>query len=295
MDVALRCTIAPTADVECAIAAEIVSMALFDSGAAAVGEELSVDGSIVLVAGFATSVEAANAQMYLTANVNDLVSQVSIERSIEPTWAVTQRSGLEPTQIGPWHIRAPWDPAPDTVAPVYDIVIDPGVAFGHGGHPSTRLAIALLERAARSFDHVIDLGTGTGVLAIIAARLGLDVVAFENDSAAAAVARDNIAANGQDPFAAVLERVTLIVGDASAAEVRRSSLVVANVTLDVHREIASACAPAERVIVSGLLCRQVAEICSLYPDHEAATISSHGEWASVKLVALPAIVSSSSS
>lgn len=278
MDVALRCTIPLNAP---AAAAEIVSLELFDAGAAAVGEEPQPDGSLILIGGFDSDLGAAAAARTIADRLGHLVSTIEATES-PPDWAITQRATLAPTRIGRWYVRGPWDPTPVDVDAVHDIDIDPGVAFGHGGHASTRLAIELLEREAPRFDRMSDIGTGTGVLAIVAARLGLDVDAIENDVGAAAVARRNIdvnvsatdAANGQ---------IRLVIGDATLSKVGDRSLVVANVTLDVHRAIAPMVSSAETIVASGLLCRQVQGFCSLYDSFDAVTCKTHGEWAAVTL------------
>ena len=282
MDVALRCVISPHGDTTGAVAAELVSLALFDLGALAVGED-EPGGSLVLVAGFSSRPSAQNALEHLTENYPNLVARSAIDNRSAQDWVETQQASLVPTTLGPWRIRGPWETPPADLDPRYDIIIDPGAAFGHGGHPSTRLATELLVRSHADTHHVVDIGTGTGVIAILAARLGYAVTAVENDPVAAGIARRNIALNSSNPAHRVDDRITLTVADGAAFAVDHDSLVVANVTLDVQRSIASRYQQVRRIIISGILCRQVGILRLLYPSHNAVTIRAFGDWAAVEL------------
>jgi ribosomal protein L11 methyltransferase len=104
------------------------------------------------------------------------------------------------------------------------IVIDPGRAFGTGAHPTTRLTLDLLQEEQPAA--VLDVGCGSGVLAIAAAKLGFaPVLALDVDAAAVEVARANAPANGVE--------IDAREGDALVDELPAVDLVVANVALDV--------------------------------------------------------------
>jgi ribosomal protein L11 methyltransferase len=114
-------------------------------------------------------------------------------QEIEDDWAERWRSFHRPLVLGTrLTVRPPWEPAGDTEI---DVVIDPGQAFGTGAHATTRLCLELMLdlESAGAF---ADLGSGSGVLAIVAARLGWSpVLALDYDSAAIAATRDNALAN----------------------------------------------------------------------------------------------------
>jgi len=109
-------------------------------------------------------------------------------------WRDRWKSFHRPVRIGPLWIGPPWEAQPADATP---IVIDPGRAFGTGAHPTTQLCIGLLlELEQRS---AVDLGSGSGVLAIVAAKLGFaPVIAVDSDANAVEATRANAAANGVD-------------------------------------------------------------------------------------------------
>jgi ribosomal protein L11 methyltransferase len=107
-------------------------------------------------------------------------------------WVDRWKEFHKPVQVGHMHVRPPWsEPLKDSI----DIVIDPAQAFGTGAHPTTRLSLELLLDVPSS--PLVDLGCGSGVLAIAAAKLGFaPVTALDHDSAAIEATLDNARANG---------------------------------------------------------------------------------------------------
>jgi ribosomal protein L11 methyltransferase len=128
--------------------------------------------------------------------------------------------------------------------------LDPGLAFGSGEHATTRLCLHALDRYVTAGSTVIDVGTGSGVLAIVAARLGARrVVATDNDPVAVRVARANVAANG------VAARVRVRVAGGLAGVRMRADLIVANLTAPAVAALAPSAArrlaPRGRLVVAG--------------------------------------------
>jgi ribosomal protein L11 methyltransferase len=142
-------------------------------------------------------------------------------------WRERWKSFHRPVRIGPLWVGPPWD---EPVADATAIVIDPGRAFGTGAHPTTQLCLELvLELAPAS---VVDLGCGSGVLSIVAAKLGFEpVIAVDSDPNAVEATRVNAAANS----VAVDVRLTdALVDGPPAAEV-----ALANITRPAAEALAS--------------------------------------------------------
>jgi ribosomal protein L11 methyltransferase len=113
-------------------------------------------------------------------------------QSVEPGWEERWREFHRPVWIGPLWIGPPWEEPPaDAIA----IVVDPGRAFGTGSHPTTRLCLDFLVSLEPG--SLVDLGCGSGVLSVAAAKLGFEpVTAIDHDEAAVEAARRNVEANG---------------------------------------------------------------------------------------------------
>ena len=120
-------------------------------------------------------------------------------------WENRWRAFHRPVRVGPLWIGPPWEPPPSDAVPV---VIDPGRAFGTGAHATTRLCVELMAEAGGG--SLVDLGCGSGVLAIAAAKLGFDpVTALDVDPAAVEATVANASRNG----VAIDARVADVVAD----------------------------------------------------------------------------------
>jgi len=177
----------------------------------------------------------------------------------EEDWAEAWKEQLDVLRIGQHIVIRPswrdYSPRPGDVV----IQLDPGMAFGTGLHPTTQMCLVALEEALPPGTEVLDLGTGSGILAIAAARLGAGrVVAVDNDPVAAKTARENVIANE------VQEAVSVICG--SLEDVSGSyDLVVVNILAGVIVEMVQE-GLAKRVcsggvlIVAGILADQEREV-----------------------------------
>jgi ribosomal protein L11 methyltransferase len=175
--------------------------------------------------------------------------------------AANSRQPFEPLRIGRrWWIAPPGTPAPadSTLIPLY---LAPGRAFGSGDHPSTQLCLRALERVIRPGAGLIDLGAGTGVLAIAGAKLGArPVLAVDIDAPAIDEARENLRLNG------LTGGIDARIGSLNEALAwprppDRPLNIVANILSHVlesflSQGLASAVSPDGWLILSGILRRQ---------------------------------------
>jgi ribosomal protein L11 methyltransferase len=163
-------------------------------------------------------------------------SVVEVAEGWEQRWRAFHR----PVTIGPLWIGPPWEePPPGALA----VVIDPGRAFGTGAHASTRLCVELLLGERRG--SLVDVGCGSGVLALAALRLGFGpVTAVDVDPVAVAVTRSNARANGLDLD---VRRLDARTGAAPAAD-----LAAANLSLEAV-EAAGPALAVQRLIAAGYL------------------------------------------
>ena len=150
--------------------------------------------------------------------------RVSVEAVDEREWAIAFRESFHTIKVGQVVIRPSWEvyrPAPDEVV----IELDPGLAFGTGSHPTTRGCLVALQKHLKGGWTAVDIGTGSGILAIAAAKLGAShVFALDVDPVAVEVARRNAKANGVESAVEVRE------GDIEAVKGKSIDLAVANLT-----------------------------------------------------------------
>lgn len=158
---------------------------------------------------------------------------------VETGWEDRWRSFHRPVTIGPLWVGPPWEQVP---AGMTAVVVDPGRAFGTGAHATTRLCLELLLDLPRG--PLLDVGCGSGVLAIACAKLGFSpVVAIDFDPLAVEATRSNAAANGVELETALRDGVR---GS------QTTETAVANIALDAVQQVAGALT-CSRLVTSGYL------------------------------------------
>jgi ribosomal protein L11 methyltransferase len=171
----------------------------------------------------------------------------------EEDWRDSWKRYFRPTRIGKRLLVKPSWATCEVAAGDTVIEIDPGMAFGTGQHPTTAMCLRALEERLRPGGAALDLGAGSGILAIAAARLGAErVLALDTDPQAVKAARENAAANGVSGVVEVREGT---LPDAATGE--RFDLIVANISGLTIERLATAFAESIRdggtLIVSGFL------------------------------------------
>jgi len=222
------------------------------------------------------------------------------ETTVADDWAERWREFHQPSEVGGRvRIRAPWEPPLDVPIAVatdasiaaaadarewIEVVIEPAQAFGTGAHPTTRLCVELLlalEADGRAGGRLVDVGCGSGVLAIAAARLGWDpVVGTDHDPQSVAATLENAAANGVSVDARLL--------DLRRDELPPAPTITANLLAPLLQDLAVKMTdPPARLIASGLLIDQVDAVTAAFADrHGLLEVERRheGEWAAVLLV-----------
>ena len=215
----------------------------------------------------------------LEAAVADGLVEVT-SKEVPDDWADRWQDFHEPVLVGDRIlVRPSWtEPLDDTI----DLVVDPGQAFGTGAHPTTRmcleLLIALSERGEAT-GALADWGTGSGVLALAAAKLGFaPVIACDLEHPALQAAEVSARANGVE--------LRLVRVDLRREEAPRATTVTANLTAPVLRDVAARIEEApERLVCSGLLASEVEEVIEAFSaaglrERERRT---SGDWAALLL------------
>ncbi len=254
---------------------------LFEAGAAGVeerepglapmpGDRQPAPGNVLLIAFFADAAAAREAAAGLA---------VSAELAEIPDrdWGEEWKKGLGPIAIGRVFLRPSWVEAAAPPGAV-EIVLDPGMAFGTGTHATTALCLAAIDDflARRPGASVLDVGTGSGRLAIAARRLGAGrVAANDNDPVAVAVAAENAERNGVrleltgDPPAAIPGAFDLVVAN-----------ILANVLVELAPDLASRATAGGEVVLAGVLVPQEEAVAAAFVARglERLPGERRGEW-----------------
>lgn len=215
------------------------------------------------LARFADSVENFKQQAPEIKKGDCLISWQLVQ---DEDWADNWKQYFHTDKVGKHIVIKPtWE---DYLAQPDDIVVelDPGAAFGTGTHPTTAMCIRSLEELVKRDMRVFDVGTGSGVLAIVAAKLGArDVTAMDYDKMAVQVAAENIKQNQVDDV------VKTGVSDILKSFTGKADLIVANIIADIiielFDELDEYLAPGGKLLVSGIITERlndVTEACQLH-------------------------------
>jgi ribosomal protein L11 methyltransferase len=263
---------------------ELLQVALVDYDASAVDERSADDWRVF----FTSPRERDRAAAALKVEFPEATIE-SIDVPDE-NWAARSQASLRAVRVGSIVIAPPWDvPAGSPVSidqagptnrtrrsdPLV-IVIQPSMGFGTGHHASTRLCIDALQRLNVGGRTVLDVGTGSGVLAIAASLLGASrSVGIDDDADAIAAARGNLELNPQ-------AEATLLVADLRATDVGPADVVIANLTggflISAARTLQDLVARGGWLVLSGLMAVEETDVLAAFPTWTVEHRSEEDEW-----------------
>jgi len=262
-------------------AREPVEYGLMEAGALGTETGDESDGLVRIAAYFAATPdrERVRNELFEALRIYNLpsssVRDMNVREVAQRDWLEEWKQNWQPVEIGRFIIAPPWSNLDD----VHDrliIRIEPGMAFGTGTHETTRLCLQAIEKhfTGGSF---LDVGTGTGILAIAAAKLFPEarIEACDTDEMAVAIARENATANG------VLDQIDFHAGSVEESTAS-ADLVCANLTADVITQILPALVGVAcgKLILSGILETQVEMVQASLHDNgiDDFEIEQDGEW-----------------
>jgi ribosomal protein L11 methyltransferase len=201
-------------------------------------------------------------------------------------WAARSQAALRAIRIGDLIVAPPWDvpgrlkPAPTDVGAGFSqplvIIIQPSMGFGTGHHATTRLCLAALQQLDLQGRSVIDVGTGSGVLAIAARRLGASgVLGIDDDADAIAAAEENVALNHES-------RIALEIADLRASKIGQFDVVTANLTggllIASADRLTSLAVPGGRLVLSGFMDHEEHDVLAAFDGSRLERRSQEDEW-----------------
>nr|MBF0682394.1 50S ribosomal protein L11 methyltransferase [Pseudomonas sp.] len=216
-----------------------------------------------LLALFEEDVDEANLLAHLQLLVGGTLPEHQLERIEDQDWERSWMDNFQPMRFGrrlwivpSWHAA----PEPDAV----NLLLDPGLAFGTGTHPTTALCLEWLDAQDLQNQQVLDFGCGSGILAIAALLLGArQAVGTDIDNQALEASRDNAGRNGIDP-----ERFPLYLPE--ALPTGQADVVVANILagplVALAPQITAQVRPGGRLALSGVLAEQAEEVRNAYSE-----------------------------
>jgi ribosomal protein L11 methyltransferase len=212
-----------------------------------------------------------------------LVARVSYKKRQDEDWAQAWKAYFWPRKIGRHLVVKPtwraYTPESDEIV----IELDPGMAFGTGTHPTTSLCAALIEKYLQKGDHFLDVGTGSGILMIIAARLGADrVCGIDKDETAVKIAAANLKLNSISPRKFRVATANLVDEIRDTYDMIGANIFT-HVILDLLADIKRVLNPGGIFICSGIIEKNSDQVTGTLRDlgFDIVEIAAEEEWVAI--------------
>lgn len=207
--------------------------------------------------------------------------ELTIKWVEDEKWATAWKKYFKPINIGKVVIKPTWEPYDAREGEII-VEIDPGMAFGTGSHPTTKLCVTLLQEYIKGGERMLDVGTGSAILAITGAKLGAsEVIGVENDPVAVDAAVENVKLSGLQDKVKIVEADTPMIYEGEA------DIVVANIIPPVIIAMAEAlCAkvkPGGKLITSGIVEERADDVRTKIESLGLKTVEQRqeGDWVAI--------------
>jgi ribosomal protein L11 methyltransferase len=263
---------------------ELAEAALHEAGASGLevrdglstmpGVRAPGSGEAIIVAYFEGKPAAVKAEKEL--KKSSPLARTAVEKVEDKDWSNEWKKRIKSVQVGRLWVGPPWD-AEGAAPHLIKIVIEPKMAFGTGDHPTTTLCLSAVDifMASHAGASVLDIGTGTGVLAFAARRLGaLRVVAIDNDPTSVKLAKEAALENGIEGVEISTKTLNKVAG--------AFDLVVANILANTLTDLAPLIVPkvGKRLVLAGILAPQAEMVTAAYVKRGLTALepSVQGDW-----------------
>jgi len=199
---------------------------------------------------------------------------IKLEEKSNKDWIKTYQESVKPVEIDEFYIHPSWYPPKENKI---NILIDPALAFGSGHHETTRSCVKAIKKYVKQNDTLLDVGCGSGILGIVAAKLGANVDACDTDPLAVESAKENFELNG-------VKYGQIWQGSANSTD-KTYDVVVANIIADVLIFIASELKSKVNnyLILSGIIDKYKNRVLDKYKDFELVEEIPENEWVTLIL------------
>jgi len=262
---------------------DLVSLALDDLAPAAIHETGDAVAPVWRVF-LSDPARIDDATQTLVARFRSTGLRVARAEVDDEDWAARSQAHLTRVSVGRITVTPPWDAAPASDGVV--VIVFPSTGFGTGHHQTTRLCLRLLQQVELAGRRAVDLGTGSGVLALAAWRLGAsEIEAVDYDVDAVVNARENLRLNGAE------SAITLRQADLTVEPVAPGDVVTANLTgamlIAQAPSLIALVRPGGTLIVSGFLAPEVDAICSMFtPELARVEEAAEDAWRALRFMRL---------